>query len=644
MMPLYRGYIPTKDKKAIIPFKNEKDLYTLDQVQNFPEYAGVLADDAILIDVDDLDLSVALLRMVQARNLKCRVYVTNRGKHFLFKNSDQLVKRNSDGHTSSLAVGIPADIKLGSRNSYEVLKFANEERAILYDAPENEIQELPKWLLPLKGTFDFHNMREGDGRNQSLFNYILTLQDNGFTVEEARETIRLINGYVLKEPLSDRELETILRDESFQKPTFFKGRTFQHDKFATYLKNNNHIIKINGRLHVYQDGVYRADSEAVERAMVDLIPSLKDSQRKETLKQLNLICETKYPAPAHIIAFRNGIYNLADDSFEPFTPDVVITNKINWPYNPAAYNKLMDHTLDRIACGKAEIRALLEEMVGSCFYRSNALAGGGSFILTGEGANGKSTLLDALKYLLGDENIASLDLKELGDRFKTAELFGKLANIGDDIGSDYVANVATFRKLVTGQRVSAERKGQDPFEFDSYAKLLFSANAIPRLGRSKESYSIMRRLVIVPFDAKFTNADSDFNPNIRYDLQDQQAMEYLIRLGLDGLKRVLKNKMFTKSKDVEQAIESYRIENNPLLTFIEEIGATDIENEPVKAIYKKYKEFCLSNQFEPLNRIEFSRQVGKALNFTTKDKRVMGEKVKVFVQKVLDVPDSVPDA
>ena len=37
------------------------------------------------------------------------------------------------------------------------------------------------------------------------------------------------------------------------------------------------------------------------------------------------------------------------------------------------------------------------------------------------------------KYV-GDRNIASLDLKELGDRFKTAELFGKLANIGDDIG------------------------------------------------------------------------------------------------------------------------------------------------------------------------------------------------------------------
>lgn len=121
---------------------------------------------------------------------------------------------------------------------------------------------------------------------------------------------------------------------------------------------------------------------------------------------------------------------------------MVITNKIPWPYNPAAYNELLDHTLDKIACNRPEIRALLEEMIGSTFYRSNTVAGGRSFILTGEGANGKSTILVALKTLLGVQNIASLDLKELGDRFKTAELFGKLANIGDDIGSDYMPPMA----------------------------------------------------------------------------------------------------------------------------------------------------------------------------------------------------------
>ena len=85
------------------------------------------------------------------------------------------------------------------------------------------------------------------------------------------------------------------------------------------------------------------------------------------------------------------------------------------------------------------------------------------------------------RQLLGEENIASLDLKELGDRFKTAEMFGKLANIGDDIGDEFIANPAIFKKLVTGERVSAERKGQNPFEFNNYSKLLFSANNIPRI-------------------------------------------------------------------------------------------------------------------------------------------------------------------
>ena len=634
-MQLYKGYVPTKDKKCLMPFKNATadELLSFEQVKNLPEYAGILSDETILVDVDDMEQSVILLNIVENLNLKCRVYTTSRGKHFLFKNTPDLVKSNRTKAT--LAVGLEADLKIGSRNSYEVLKYMNEDRPILYDVPEDEIQELPKWLIPVKTDIDFKSLGEGDGRNQTLFNYILTLQSDDFTKEEARECIRLINRYVLKKPLSDKELDVILRDDAFKKTSFFRDKTFLFDKFATYLKNNNHIVKINNQLHIYKDGIYVSGAGEIEGAMIKLISNLKRAWRSEVLSYLEIMIEenTKATNP-NIIAFSNGLYNIRDGSFKEFTPDVVITNKIPWPYNPAAHDDLLDHTLNRLACDDPEVRALLEEMVGYCMYRRNEL--GKAFILIGDKSNGKSTFLHVVKNLLGDQNIASLDLKELGDRFKTAELFGKLANIGDDIGSDYVANVATFRKLVTGERVSAERKGQDPFEFDSFAKLLFSANAIPRLGRSKESFSIMRRLVIVPFDAKFTSDDPDFNPNIRYDLQDQTAMEYMIQLGLGGLKRVLKNKDFTKSKDVERTIEEYRIESNPLLSFLDEAGADAVVNEPVKAVYFKYREFCITNQFEPLNRIEFSRQVTKALNFATKDKRINGAKEKIFVEKVPD--------
>lgn len=54
-MQLYKGYVPTKDKKCLMPFKNATadELLSFEQVKNLPEYAGILSDETILVDVDD---------------------------------------------------------------------------------------------------------------------------------------------------------------------------------------------------------------------------------------------------------------------------------------------------------------------------------------------------------------------------------------------------------------------------------------------------------------------------------------------------------------------------------------------------------------------------------------------------------------
>jgi len=232
---------------------------------------------------------------------------------------------------------------------------------------------------------------------------------------------------------------------------------------------------------------------------------------------------------------------------------------------------------------------------------------------------------------LGDENIASLDLKELGDRFKTAELFGKLANIGDDIGDEFIANASVFKKLVTGDRVNVERKGQDPFEFNNYSKFLFSANNIPRM--KDKTGAVQRRLVIVPFDAKFTPNDPDFRPFIKDELCEQDSMEYLILLGLTALKRVLNNAQFSTSSRVQGQLDEYEENNNPIIGFIREVGTDAIENEPTKTVYRKYKEYCIANNFQALSAIEFSRQITKRCGFTTTVKRFRGGNCRVFVRE-----------
>lgn len=626
-MQLFRGYVPTKDKQCLEKFKGRKRLNTLSEVADLDEYAGILGDETILVDVDDGPTSDLLFQMVQDLGLKCKVYATTRGKHFYFRNPEGLVEKSWTKQT--LAVGITTDAKVGRNNSYAILKFKGVERPVLLDCPEDEIQELPKWLMPVKTNIDFLKLGEGDGRNQSLFNYILTLQSEDFTKEEARECIRLINRYVLAEPLSDRELEVILRDDAFRKTTFFKGNTFLFDKFANYLKNNNHIIKINDQLHIYRDGIYVSGADVIEGQMIRLISNLKRAQRSEVMAYLEILIEENVTATnPNMIAFSNGLYDLRDGSFRGFTPDVVITNKIPWPYNPAAYSELLDHTLDRLACNDPEVRALLEEMVGYCLYRRNEL--GKAFILIGDKSNGKSTFLHVVKNMLGDANIASLDLKELGDRFKTAELFGKLANIGDDIGDEFIANASVFRKLVTGERVNVERKGQDPFEFNNYSKFLFSANVIPRM--KDKTGAVQRRLVIVPFDAKFTPNDPDFRPFIKDELCEQGSMEYLIILGLAALKRVLMNNRFTTSQRVQGQLDEYEENNNPIIGFINEVGLEGIENEPSNMVYRKYKEYCIANNFQALSAIEFSRQIAKRCGFTTKSLWVRGKKTRVFVK------------
>lgn len=633
MQQLFKGYVPTKDKKCLMPFKNKSsaDLQSYKRVKNLPEYAGILDDNVILIDVDDYEQSEKLMQVVEDYQCNCRVYQTTRGKHFVFMNvgdsGGYLVDKC--GIKKMLACGIVADIKVGCKNSYSILKYEDKEREILYDIEDNEDYEpLPKWLLPINTKTRFIDMEAGDGRNQALFNYILTLQSNDFSIEEARETLRIINKYVLSDPLDDQELETLSRDEAFQKPVFFRKNSFLFDQFAHYLKSNNHIIKLNGQLHIYRDGIYVDGVKEIEAQMIAHISNLSRAKRAEVLSYMDvMIRDNSKPSPANYIAFKNGVYNLETDELEDFTPEYIITNKIPYDYNPEAYSEITDNTLSKLACHDESVRLLLEECIGYCFYRRNELRK--SFILTGEKENGKSTFLSMVEHLLGQENTASLDLKELGDRFKTAELVNKLANIGDDIGDEFIPNPAIFKKLSSGNPISVERKGQDPFDFSSYAKLLFSANNIPRI--KDKSGAVISRLVIIPFDARFSPDDPDFDPYIKYKLIQEEPMQYLINLGIEGLKRVLKNRKFTTSQKVEHALEEYEENNNPILLFFKE--DIKIENEPTNVIYQRYTEFCLSNSFTPMSNIEFSKQVKKHFNYDIVNKTIKGKKYRIFVKK-----------
>ena len=620
-MFLFKGYLPAGGKDGKQPtesYKDRTDFYSLGDVTHLNGYCGILDDEYIQIDVDDADEGAKVLNIVTTLDIKCWILKTTRGYHFYFKNIG--IQKRCQGNFTAL--GVSVDVGLGIQNAPIPLKINGVERE--WVKRDDTIEELPQWLIPLgKEGINFSKMKGGDGRNSTLFAYILKLQSNGISKGDIRETIRIINEFILSEPLSETEIETILRDEAFMKESFYiKGR-LQYQPLAEYLIDNANIIKINDILHIYDDNVYKADDKAIERVMLEYMVNSSNAQRTEIMRYLELLCENHKPASPRYVSFENGILDLNTLELAPPSESIIITNKVPHRYNPEAYSEVMDKTLNKICCNNKELRLLIEEMVGYCFLRRNEM--GKAFILTGGGSNGKSTLLECIIAMLSDDNISNLALDELKSRFKTFQLAGKLANIGDDISNMYIDDNSTFKNLVTGNKVNVERKGKDAYDMRSYAKMIFSANELPRINDLSDG--LKRRIIFIPFNARFSRRDSDFNPFILDELLEEESLEYLIRIGVEGLIRVLDNNKFTDCELCNKVWSEYEEINNPIIGFLKE---NDIENEPVSDVYTRYTVYCAECGLRALSKPVFSREILKQ-GFTSDTRvRIKGKQVRIY--------------
>ena len=611
-------------KKPAEKVKGRDHISSFEEVCDEDCFGAILNPGYIDISFDSKEMYEDFLKMAEANEWRCMALPSNKGGHTYWRCTNRYIKNGSD---RKLAVGLVADIHSGS--TYIPLKVHGAERFPPdYDKyPEEVYQEVPDELLPVDTAVNLWRMTDGEGRNASLFKYILVLQSQlRLSQKRIRDIFTNANKYVLSDPLPDTELDTILRDDAFQKPVFFNGKTFLFDEFAKWLVKEHKVVNIYDQLHIYKNGVYVSGNADIERAMITEIPYLRKSQRREVMDYMLLIAKKMKAADARYVAFTNGVLDVIEDQMLPFSPDLVVTNQIPWEYDPDAESDLVDHVLDNIACQDPDIRALLEECIGYCFFRRNELRK--AFILTGNKRGGKSTYLDCIKAILGDDNISALDLSEIGDRFNTSMMFGKLANIGDDIGDEFLkgSQVAMFKKVVAGNRIKAEYKGMTPFHFDPYIKLLFSANEIPRM--RDRGGAVLDRLIIIPFNAVFDKRQEGYDPFLKYKLQSQEHVQYMIKLGIEGLRRVLAdNRGFTKSRLVQQQLQEYNEENNPLLGFLKDLDVeADILNVPTEDVYRRYTVFCNENGFTPVGHTVFSRQVNNVLGTKTDRQVLVGNK------------------
>jgi putative DNA primase/helicase len=588
------------------------------EVEDFRNLGVLIPEPYVVLDFDSpSDVEIAK-RLVEELDLKCLMMNTSRGIHLWFKSPEPL--KNSIKTRS--AIGIYYDVRSYGKLSYTVVKKDNVWRDWSKTIPADEIEELPVWLKPVSyGKESFKGMGDGDGRNQSLYSYILILQSKGFTKEQIAKTITIINNYVFAEPLPESELNTILRDESFKSDeelsvaadaSFFdEDGKFKHNIFATALVSDMSIITVNETPYIYKEGYYQKAERFIDKKMVQLYPTIRRAQRAEVIDYIKILTHIKPEDIAkqeYIINLRNTRLDLRNGNALPFDPAIIDFCRVPVIYDPDAYCADLDKMLNKVFKHDRQVIDLFEEMVGYMLIKNCRFRKG--FLFYGSGSNGKSTILNLLKKFIGEDNCSTIEMEKLSDRFKTAELENKLVNIGDDINRRDIVDTGSFKKLFTGESVTVERKGQDPFTLKNYAKMIFSCNEIPRI--ADKTYGMYSRLMLIPFTAKFTALDEDFDPFIEDKVTTDESLSYLLNIGLRGLRRLLHNNDFTQPKVVSEALEKYKSENSTTLTWIEEEGITShrLIGDTTDKLYSDFCDWCnRSNVKNPPSMRAFHKDI-----------------------------------
>ncbi|MDU7548688.1 MAG: phage/plasmid primase, P4 family [Clostridium perfringens] len=395
-----------------------------------------------------------------------------------------------------------------------------------------------------------------------------------------------------------------------------KGLKFLPFVLAKHLSETRDVYYGGESFLIYENGVYNISGEKeAGRIIMDymlpnycIMASIRDCREQwDILVSKDFDDFNRNP---YLVNVRNGLLDIRDMSFKEHTPSYLSTVQLNVEYNPQVdcpqFKKFLNEVLD------CKLIPLVQEIVG--YLLTTNTASQKAFVFWGPARTGKSTLLWVMEYLLlGKKNVSNIPWQEIGDKFKTAELLGKLANVFSDLPSKSIDDTGIF-KVVTGEDyLMAEKKNKNPFKFKPFARLVFSCNELPRnyVDRTEGFY---RRLIIVPFNRQIEKSKID--KALKYKFQREK--EGILNWALEGLKRLYENNFeFSENELTDGVKKEYKRENNNVISFVEECCEIDSLFSCSRIeLYEAYKEFCVEAGLKALSQIKFNKELEGNFNIT----------------------------
>lgn len=288
-----------------------------------------------------------------------------------------------------------------------------------------------------------------------------------------------------------------------------------------------------------------------------------------------------------VMNFSNGYLNMDTGELEEHNMDIVSTIQMPYKYDKDADCPLYKNVINASLDGNAQNMMVLQEFAGYCLTKSTKFQK--ALFLIGASGSGKSTILDGIKYMIGEENYSSVPLDQLSNPAFTGNIVNKYANIDTEIPTNIENYENDLKKITTGEPITVNTKFIPTYKATPFCKLLFSANDMPRIRDT--SNAIYTRLLLLRLDNVVSKETMDVD--LKYKLKNE--VSGIFNWAYEGLQRLNKNNKFTESILIDEFIEEQRMINNAVYYFTNEMyEITGSEEDWISKddLYLEYQKFC----------------------------------------------------
>ena len=357
------------------------------------------------------------------------------------------------------------------------------------------------------------------------------------------------------------------------------------------LKDHFFPKDVSDRLYNYRSSCYRAHGEnAIKRLYQAMLEELGRTKHWNVRRRTEIIEYIRDQAPvlwerppSDVINVENGLLNAMTRDLQPHTPDHLSIVHLPIKYDPTAECPAGEIFVSEVFPRDAQDVAW--EMVARLMTPDTSLQK--AVMLAGDGANGKSTWLTPVIAFLGRENVSALSLQKIeNDRFGPVRLLGKLANICPDLPTAHLTSTSTFKAVVGGNMIPAEKRFRDSFEFIPFARLVFSTNEPPE--SDDASYAFMRRWIVIPFDNTFEE-NKIAKDVLAAQLSDPIELSGVLNKAIDALPHI-RERGISVSESMKQAFEAFQEATEPIAVWL---ANNTVQSShiflPKGSLYSQYK-------------------------------------------------------